>query len=469
MNPSDASIFAVIFMVSYLPLTLMFDAVFSRQRAVLVSILLAVMFMPWVSVDLGQYLVWDRSTSVTLAVFLGVIFRDPERLTQLRLNRWDLPVLVYCFVPLISSVVNGFGLYDGFSIVSSHWLRFGGPYLIGRVFFATPAHRRDIAYALVIGAVVYVPFCIWEIRMSPNLHALIYGFPQHDFRQTMRGDSYRPMVFMQHGLMTAMWIACGALMALCLHINRDTKRIFGFGFLSVWFGLSLVLIAMQSLGAILLLLGMIFVIGYCRSTNHRWPILLLLLVPFGWASGRIASLIDSESVKGAMSFAGEDRIESLAFRLNAEDNLIANTWSQNPVVGLSTWASARTVQVSYGYSSDAYFKVDGFWLLVFTSHGIVGLLAFLMIYFVPAYSVLRTTRPRDWSSNSDHGVSAALAMVLTIVAIDNTMNAMFNPLWLVIAGALVNRRVMPAVKELDTQLALESSGIYAHVLGQPRG
>ena len=91
-----------------------------------------------------------------------------------------------------------------------------------------------------------------------------------------------------------------------------------------------------------------------------------------------------------------------------------------------------------------------------------------MIFFVPAYSVLRTTKPRDWRSRSDAGVSAALALILAIVSIDNTMNAMYNPLWFVIAGALVNRKVLPAVTEANTQSALESRGTYTHVLGQPR-
>jgi hypothetical protein len=465
MNPSDASIFAVIFMAAYLPLTLMFDAVQSRQRAVLASILLAVMFMPWVSVDLGSYLVWNRRTSVTLAIFIGLILRDPERLTSLRLSRWDIPIITYCLIPLFSSVINGFGVYDGFSGIVNHSLWFGGPYFIGRIFFTKAEHRRDIARALVIGAAIYVPFCVWEIRMSPHLHANLYGFFQHEFQQTVRGNHYRPMVFMQHGLMVAMWIACGALMALCLHLNRDKMRFFGLSLRIVCVGLTLVLLAMQSYGAVILLLGFYFVVGYCRSTNHRWPLLLLLLVPLGWVAGRVTGIVDSRSLVEVMSFANERRSASFASRLHTEDVLIANTWKQ-PVFGLASWGADRTIEVEF---VEKYVVVDGFWILAFSRYGFIGLLAFLLIFFLPAYSVLRRSRPRDWSTSPDHGVTAALALTLTIVAIDNLMNAMFNPLWVVIAGALVNLKGQPESEEVGAQHALESSGTYSHVLGQPRG
>jgi hypothetical protein len=464
MNPSEASIFAVIFMAAYVPAVLMFDAVLSRHRAILASVLLAVMFMPWATVDLGQYLLWDRRTSVTMAIFLGILFRDPERLIQLRLSRWDLPIIAFCLVPLVSSVINGYGLYDGASGVVKQTLGFGGPYLLGRMFFTDAGHRRDIARAMVIGAVIYVPFCVWEIRMSPHLHKNLYGFHQHEFQQTVRGNYYRPMVFMQHGLMVAMWIACGALVAICLRLSRDTMRIIAFGTGMVCVGLTLVLLAMQSYGAAILLLGFFVVIAFCRSTNQRWPLLLLLMIPLGWVFGRVSGVIDSRSVVSVMSFANERRVASFASRLRTEDLLIENTWQQ-PLVGLGSWGSDRTVELDY---VQTYVVVDGFWVLAFSQNGFMGLLAFLMIFFIPAYAVLRRTNPREWATQPDHGISAALALVLTIVAIDNLMNAMFNPLWILIAGALVNLRGRPESEGAPSQPALASSGAYTHVLGQPR-
>jgi O-antigen ligase len=229
-------------------------------------------------------------------------------------------------------------------------------------------------------------------------------------------------------------------------------------------GLTLVLLAMQSYGAAILLLGVFAVIGFCRLTNQRWPLMLLLMVPLGWVAGRVTGVIDSQSLVSVMSFANERRVASFAYRLHTEDVLIDNTWQQ-PFAGLGSWGNDRTIELDY---IQTYVVVDGFWVLAFSRYGFIGLLAFLMIFFVPAYSVLRRTKPRDWTMRPDHGISAALALVLTIVAIDNLMNAMFNPLWILIAGALVNLRGRPESEGAPSQPALASSGAYTHVLGQPR-
>ena len=465
MTPYNASLLAGLFMAAYVPLTLVFDATMSRQRAVLFSMLLAVMFMPFVSIDLGGFVEFNRATALTIAVFFGVLLRDPERVFDFR-PRWiDLPILIYCLVPIGTSVVNGLGLYDGLSGVLKQVLRFGGPYFIGRLFFTHAEHRRLLVRAVVFGALIYVPFCLWEIRMSPQLHKQVYGFYQHEFVQTIRGSSYRPMVFMQHGLMVAMWIAGGALFAAMMRVNRDPLRLFGFGWGTAAAGLAVVSVLMSSLGATLLLFPFVGTIWFVRAARVRWPLYLLLFLPLVWVAGRTTGYLDDQRLAEAVAQVHPDRARSFASRLYTEDVLVQNTW-RSPLLGLGTWGDDRTIMVD---GQEEYVVVDGLWILAFSRYGVIGLLAILSVYFFPAFRVLRRTRPQDWSTRPDHGVCAALALLLTMVAIDNLMNAMLNAVWLAIAGALANTDGdEPEEFELQGARGLDEQPVFPHVLGQPR-
>lgn len=465
MTPWNANLLAGLFLAAFVPFALFLDAVLPRHRAVLATMLLGVLFMPWASVDLGGLLDWNRRSAITIAVFLGMMLRDPDRLGRYRFHPIDLPILCYCVLfPVLTSVSNGLGIYDGLSgaLKMSLWL--AGPYFIGRLFFETPEQRRDLARAVLLGALIYVPFCAWEIRMSPQLHSMLYGFMQHEFQQSVRGSLYRPMVFMQHGLMVAMWIAGGCLFAWLLRVNRDPWRPFGLTLGLLGSGLLLVLVAMQSLGATILTLAFLGTIWFVRRSNARWPLLMLAIVPLIWTGARVSGLLDSQRLGDLISLFSPDRARSFASRLYTEDVLVSNTLQQRPLTGLGTWGADRTIMID---GREQYIVVDGFWVIAFSRYGFLGLAAFMLAHFLPAWRVLRRTRPSDWSRVPDHGVVAALAVVFTIVAIDNLMNAMFNPLFMAIAGALVTA---PAEGEVEEEPEMEYAGLghegpFARVLG----
>ena len=92
----------------------------------------------------------------------------------------------------------------------------GIPYFLGRIYFNDLQGLRELSVAIFIGGLIYVPFCLYEIRFSPQLHRLLYGYHQHDFSQTFRFGGYRPMVFMQHGLMVGMWMGMATLAGIWL-------------------------------------------------------------------------------------------------------------------------------------------------------------------------------------------------------------------------------------------------------------
>ena len=59
-----------------------------------------------------------------------------------------------------------------------------------------------------------------EIRISPQLHRWVYGYHGSGFVQQIRGDSFRPTVFVGHGLTLAFWLSTCIIAALALCKNK---------------------------------------------------------------------------------------------------------------------------------------------------------------------------------------------------------------------------------------------------------
>ena len=83
------------------------------------------------------------------------------------------------------ALYNGLGLYDGLSGMLGQILLWGLPYLVGRLYFSNLEGLRVFTVAMVIGGLLYVLPCHWEMRMSPHLLRPIYG---RQFRRSVGGD-----------------------------------------------------------------------------------------------------------------------------------------------------------------------------------------------------------------------------------------------------------------------------------------
>src|SRR5438094_9604744 len=144
---------------------------------------------------------------LSLSLLVASLCLDFRRWKAFRPAWFDLPMFVWCICPFFSSMTNEpppNGLapwWDGFSQTRFQIIVWGVPYLMGRLYFTDLDKIRELAIGIFVGGVIYIPFCLFEVRFSPQLHRTVYGFEQHDFVQTMlAAGSYRPMVFMEHGL-----------------------------------------------------------------------------------------------------------------------------------------------------------------------------------------------------------------------------------------------------------------------------
>ena len=185
------------------------------------------LFLPVYEYEIRFFPEYNKMTATCLGVFCATLLFDSDRILRFRPKLMDFPMVVLCVSPLISSLTNGLGAYNGGSDVFKEGVKWMLPYFLGRIYFNDMRGMRELAIGIFLGGLVYVPLCLFEIRFSPQLHRLFYGFHPSGFTQVVRMGGYRPTVFLIHGLMVGMWMTAASLCGFWLWQTRSIQRLFG--------------------------------------------------------------------------------------------------------------------------------------------------------------------------------------------------------------------------------------------------
>lgn len=414
----------------WIPFVMILFMVLPPRRAVVASFIIAWLFLPMYSFNLPGLLPdYDKVSATCLGIFLATAIFDAGRFMTFRPKWYDLPMALWCCVSLPSAMHNGLGIYEGLSGIMYQTITWGVPYLIGRIYFNSLEGLRELALGVIIGGIVYVPLCLYEIRMSPQLHTMVYGFHQHDFSQAKRGGGWRPTVFMQHGLAVATFMCTATLMAAWVAISDGRRRIMGMPLTVFALGLFATAVLCKSSGATLLMLGGLATLAFVRTTKLSFPIWGLLALPFAYMLVRTVGGWDASQIKefaGMVSARAED---SIRFRLNAETNL----W--NDLGSRKLLGATRFYWASVNPEEGLRIVPDGLWVVALGRFGIVGVLACFACFATPVAIFLTRFRISQWA-NPLVAVGAVWGMCLALWSIDCLSNAMVNPLFLLAAGGL---------------------------------
>jgi len=305
------------------------------------------------------------------------------------------------------------------------FLRLGTPFLLGRLLFRTAADALVLLGGLVLIAVIYTPFILIELRLSPQLHGWIYGFAQHDFNQTKREGGYRPMVFMAHGLALALFVSVSAFAAWNLVKRR--YRVIGPPSV-VAGGLSVLLVLMNSFGALLYGLVGVPLAWFTRpKTQIRVAAVLAVLIalyPVLRATGSFPTqkLVDLSAMKS------QDRAASLTYRFNQEDAFLEKA-KERPIFGWGGWARGHI----WNEQGQRLSVLDGAWLGML-QRGAVGLTTQFVLLLAPIFMALHSV---DRVPKNDQPLLAGTALVAIFYALDLLPNGTFNYLHFFFSGALV--------------------------------
>ena len=129
-------------------------------------------------------------------------------------------------------------------------------------------------------------------------------------------------------------------------------------------------------------------------------------------------------------FAGQERAESLEFRLKNEYRLLSRAKEQ-PLFGWGDTGDARDV------GGSEKVVTDSTWIIALGNRGLFGLASFLAALMTP---VLLFLRLRPFSAREPHNPwnapAAVLAVILSLYLIDHMVNSMINPVFALVAGGL---------------------------------
>lgn len=406
---------------------------------------------------LGGYLLLPAATSVKLpmlpaidkgmvpsvtALILCMIYGPKADLAPRMTGRFGRLavfslVLLMVGVPVITVILNpepvifgpmyiaGLRLYDAFSMISVLIVALI-PFWIGMRYLNDHAGHRLLLQAFVFGALAYSIPALVEVRLSPQLHTWIYGFFQHDFTQHIRAGGFRPVVFLNHGLMVGIFLCMAVVAALALWRDelREGKATSAWIYAAIW--LLIVLVVSKNLGALaiaaLLAVVVVFTGRRLQTTFAIVIAAVILLYPVLRGAGHIPV----EAVYDMALSIDAERAESLRFRLINEDLLLARA-NEKPAFGWGSWGRNLIYSEENGRVSTI---ADGAWIIIIGTYGWLGYIAHFGLLTLP---ILLYTLKRSQFGPSL--VTPGLLLMLCATLIDLIPNAgLVAYVWLLAGG-----------------------------------
>lgn len=454
---APGNIFVPIAFLGWTPLVFFLYKKLDARLVPIIAYVAGWMFLPVANYDIFL-LKNTKSTVLGLGIFAGAYFHDQARLLNFKFHIADILIVMWCTANFLSSVFNGLGVYDGLSTILYTTIKFGLPYYIGRIYFTDTDALKTLALTIFIGGIVYVPFCWIEMIISPQMHRLTYGFSQTSFAQSLRDNGgYRPSVYMDHGLMTSMWMMLASLLGSWLYYCKALpQKILTIPSLYLLLMLVFTTIMMQSAGAVVYLLISLAVLYLSSRYKNIILLALLLLCPYLYIVARVGYSWDGRNFTDyiAKKFS-PSRAASLQFRFDNE-TLLLNKAFQGSFVG---WGGFNRSRVFDSKGKDIAVT-DGGWIIVYGMNGIYGLSVFLVMIQLPVFIFLFRLKPELWKTEH-YAAPAAMAVFSSITQIDNLLNAMFNPIYMLIVGGLIGL----FIKNPDTFLAPAESTISDMIEG----
>ena len=469
---------AQIALLAWIPLVLYIFSRLPARTAVIVSFITAWLFLPeraeFAFSGLPEY---NKLSATCYGAFLAILLFDSQRLRSFKFGWLDVPMLVWCLCPLASSLSNGLGAYDGLSEVLNQTMIYGIPYFIGRIYLNNLAGLRQLAIGIFVGGLIYVPLCLYEIRMSPQLHRIVYGYHAIEFGKNYRLGGFRPTVFMSHGLAIGMWMMAATLIGIWLLQAGAFKNIFGNWLRQAgltkkpgklptsWLviGLLVTFVLVKSTGAYVYFAYGIGVLFFAKWFRSALPLLLLIVVIFSYLGLGVTGNFSLEKAEPVISLAsdlaGSERASSLAFRLDNEEILSAKA-RQRMIFGWGGWGRNRVYGEDWTGDLVDISTTDSLWIIAFGLRGVVGLAALFATSLLPALCFGMRYSARSWF-NPKVAPAAVLSVVIVLYMVDCTLNDKPNPVFTLASGGIAGlvmrepERLKVSDRPLTRQAALQ--------------
>lgn len=431
-------------MFAWIPIVLYLFSRFPAQRALVISVITAWLFLPEAELSLPGIPDYTKLSATSYGVLLATFIFDVGRFTSFRYRWIDVPMTIFCICPLFSSLSNDLGLYDGFAAMVDQTMTWGAPYFLGRIYMNKLSAMRQMAVGIFIGGLTYIPLCLFETRFSPQLHRMIYGSHAFgDFGQSIRLGGFRPTVFMRHGLAVAAFMMAATVIGIWLWRSGTIKQIWGIPMHWLVAAQFLTFLLLRSTGAYFLLLlglGLLFAGKHFRTALPVFA-LIGLICAYLYVSAETSTYFTDQIIEFFSRFLPADRIQSLEFRFNNEE-LLTDRARERIWLGWGGYGR-NLVPVDPANPNGPKTIVDSLWIIVFGTHGTVGLVSLMAALLLPVTALFAMRYPaRTWGHPQIAPV-AVLAMVVILYKMDCLVNALVNPVFVLIVGGVAGLVLKP--------------------------
>lgn len=302
--------------------------------------------------------------------------------------------------------------------------------------------RWHVILILVTVALAYSVLMLVEVRISPQLHRLIYGFFPHSFGQQMRGGGFRPVVFLGHGLLVAIFCAMALTAAIARWREARGRQRSRAGLIAIYFGV--VLLLCKSVGAIILAAVFAPIVGLLRARRVAAIGAAMCIILLLYPAFRASDLVPTVAISELTSLLSADRAGSLGVRLINEDKLLTKA-AEKPIFGWGSWGRNRVYSPEDGSDLSV---TDGGWIIAL---GMWGWTGYLAMFGLLCHGCMRLLfHPKALRTTST--VSAVLWVILAINLLDSIPNSSIRPITWLLAGAVAttsvrNRRALATLRQ----------------------
>ncbi len=432
----EPNLLAYLVLFLWVPVTVVAFMRLRPSLATMVCMLSGVMFLPeQLAIDPPLLPPMDKLSITATWAFFGCLWKARDRIAEARpLRGIDALFLLVLIGNIGTALTNGdalvtgpttrpaLTLYDAFAGGVKDTLSLYLPFLLGRAMLRTRRDLLDLTRVLVIAGIVYAALALVEIRFSPQLHRWLYGYHQHDFSMTMRFGGYRPMIFMLHGLATAMFVLTTAVVA-CARWRAGEAKPWTAAFLTA------VLVLCKSTGAIVYALVVVPLVASTKRPR-MWLASVLAAMVLLFPLLRGADVFPTDTLVEWAGHINEDRALSLWFRFDQEDQLLDRA-RERIYFGWGPYSRNRIYDPETGEDLSV---TDGDWMIQVGTRGLVG---FIGLYGLLALAVVVAQRRlKKIRKRRDRILVAALGLASALQTVDLLPNGLFHFLPFFFAGAV---------------------------------
>ncbi|MBI5263393.1 MAG: hypothetical protein HY852_16410 [Bradyrhizobium sp.] len=383
---------------------------------------------------------FDKASIPSLCVLVGCMVRGQKIRRDKTSYVADVLIGMYVLGPLATSIFNGDPVVVGRTLIPGVDAYDGGsalllaaialfPFLVGRLFLGTTSALADCLRALAWGGICYSVLLLFEMRMSPQLHYWVYGFTPSDFVQQIRGEGFRPMAFMGHGLIAGFFtMASFAAAAVLSRSGFKLGRIPTNGAVAYLGG---ILLLSRSLGATLYGVLLFPFVKWGSARVQSFLAVSLVSVALAFPLVRYANIVPTGAVLGMFEAISPDRAQSLAVRF-LNENILLEKASERWLLGWGRYGRSRV----YGEESGKDISVtDGRWIIDLGQHGLLG---FIAEFGLLSLCVIRAANT-SFRAAQERLLIVGASLLLAINVVELIPNSTLTPWSFLLAGMLLGR------------------------------